>query len=67
VAQQGRVSVIDIISGRVIYEAVIPSLVIQKGIIADMVENWLVYRWLDQSGWKIASVDLYEDRDQGVR
>jgi hypothetical protein len=67
VSQQGRVSVIDIISGRVIYEAVIPSLFIPKGIIADMVENWLVYRWLDQSGWKLASVDLYEDREQGVR
>jgi len=66
-AHQGRISVIDMISGRVVYEAVIPSLVIQKGIIADMVENWLVYRWLDQSGWKLASVDLYEDRDQGVR
>jgi hypothetical protein len=66
-AQQGRVSVVDIISGRVVYEAVIPSLVIQKGIIADMVENWLVYRWLDQSGWRLASVDLYEAKEQGNR
>jgi hypothetical protein len=66
-AGQGRISVLDVITGRTVYEAVVPDLVIQKGIIADMVENWLVYRWLDKSGWKIASVDLYEDREQGVR
>jgi len=66
-AGQGRISVLDVITGRTVYEAVVPDLVIQKGIIADMVENWLVYRWLDKSGWKIASVDLYEDREQGIR
>jgi hypothetical protein len=65
--QQGRISVLDVLTGRTVYEAVVPDLVIQKGIIADMVENWLVYRWLDKSGWKLASVDLYEDREQGVR
>lgn len=63
---QGRIMVVDTISGRTVYDAVVPDLVIQKGLIADMVENWLVYRWLDRTGWKLASVDLYEDRTQGV-
>ena len=58
--------IIDSISGRTVYDAVVPDLVIRKGLIADMIENWLVYRWLDKSGWKLASVDLYEDRSQGV-
>lgn len=63
---QGRVMVIDSISGRTVYDVVIPDLMIKKGIIADMVENWLVYRWLDKSGWKLASVELFEDRSSGV-
>lgn len=63
---QGRIMVIDSISGRTVYDAIVPDLVIRKGLIADMVENWLVYRWLDKSGWKLASVDLYEDKSQGV-
>lgn len=63
---QGRIAVIDILTGRAVYDAVVPDLIIKKGIIADMVENWLVYRWLDKSGWKLASVDLYEDREKGV-
>lgn len=63
---QGRIMVVDIISGRAVYDVVVPDLMIRKGIIADMVENWLVYRWLDRSGWKLASVDLYEDRSTGV-
>jgi hypothetical protein len=61
----GRVSVVDSVSGRSIYEVEIASVNAEKGIVATMIQNWLVYRWLDTQGWRIASVELYEDRSVG--
>jgi hypothetical protein len=28
-----------------------------------MVENWLVFAWVEAGGWRISSVELYEDRE----
>lgn len=58
----GRVIVTDTTSGRQVYDVVIPNLVAGKGIQVAMSENWLVYSYLDNSGWRIGSVELYEDR-----
>lgn len=59
------VSVVDSITGRVVYEVDIVNVDPAKGIIATMVENWLVYWWRDGNGWRLASVELYEDRSMG--
>lgn len=59
---QAKVIVVDTVSGRKVYEVVLRDIVSSKGIQVAMSENWLVYSWLDKQGWRIASIELYEDR-----
>lgn len=59
---QAKIYIVDTISGKQIYTAVIRDVVTEKGVRVTMTENWLVYSWLDQSGWRIGSTELYEDR-----
>lgn len=64
----GHVFVIDTASGATIYEVDIPR-VVGKNVHAAMVENWLVYAWLEApdsvsvGGWRIGSVELYESEN----
>jgi hypothetical protein len=51
------VYVVDTTDGRVVYSAEVQS---ETGLKAKMVENWLVYAWLSDAGWRISSVELYE-------
>ncbi|WVW78933.1 hypothetical protein I302_100896 [Kwoniella bestiolae CBS 10118] len=60
----GRVYVLDSTNGRVVYQTEIDGVVGRGGIKVGMVENWLVFSWLDQRGWKIASTELYEDTEK---
>lgn len=59
---QAKVIVLDTVSGHRIYEVVLRDIVLDKGVQVAMSDNWLVYSWLDKQGWRIASVELYEDR-----
>ncbi|KAL7421303.1 hypothetical protein Q5752_004188 [Cryptotrichosporon argae] len=57
---QARIVVLDSVSGRVVFDK---EVVGAKVIKAHMVENWLVWAWLDASGvagWRIGSVELFE-------
>ena len=60
-----KVIVLDSSIGRKIYEAVLKGIVTEKGVQTAMSENWLVYSYLDSQGWRIGSVELYEDRRGG--
>ncbi|KAK8846600.1 hypothetical protein IAR55_005686 [Kwoniella newhampshirensis] len=62
-AGTGRVYVIDSTNGDQIYSTEIEGVVERGGVKAQMVENWLVYAWLSQSGWKLGSVELYENTE----
>ena len=66
-SQQARVVVVDSTTGRTVYEVAIHDIVLEKGVKVAMSENWLVYSWLDKRGWRIASVELYEDRSLGKK
>lgn len=61
----GHIYVIDSTTGASVHEASIPG-VVGSNLVAAMVENWLVYAWLEApasgaaTGWRIASVELYE-------
>ncbi|WVF70429.1 hypothetical protein IAT40_005219 [Kwoniella sp. CBS 6097] len=59
----GHVYVLDTTSGRVVYTSSMEGVVEKGGVKAAMVENWLVFAWLDQRGWKMGSVELYEDTE----
>ncbi|OCF34020.1 hypothetical protein I316_04366 [Kwoniella heveanensis BCC8398] len=59
----GRVYVLDSTSGRVVYSTSIDGVVEKGGVKAAMVENWLIFTWLDQRGWKLGSVELYEETE----
>ena len=61
-----HVYVLDTTTGHVVYSAEIGDVVVGKGLRAVMVENWLVYSWLESGGWRIASVELFEDRSKGT-
>ncbi|ODN75169.1 hypothetical protein, variant 3 [Cryptococcus amylolentus CBS 6039] len=63
---QGKVYVVDSVSGEVVYETAIEGVKERGGVKVAMVENWLVYSWLSEGGWRIASVEIYEDADKGV-
>lgn len=60
----GHIYVIDTVTGSTVYEALVPS-VQDRQLEAAMVENWLVYAWLEaggaSGGWRLGSVELYED------
>jgi len=58
----GRVVVVDSTSGRQVYDVALGDIVTSKGVQVAMSENWLVYSYLDKAGWRIGSVELYEDR-----
>lgn len=58
----GRVVVVDTTSGRQVYDVALGDIVTSKGVQVAMSENWLVYSYLDKAGWRIGSVELYEDR-----
>lgn len=61
----GHVYVVDSTTGASVHEVSIPQ-VVGEHLSAAMVENWLVYAWLEApagdnpGGWRIASVELYE-------
>lgn len=57
--QYGKVEVLDSTSGRVIYAAIVDNL--RGEVKTAMVENWLVFAWRTDEGWRITSVELYED------
>ncbi|WVQ97485.1 hypothetical protein IAU59_004599 [Kwoniella sp. CBS 9459] len=59
----GRVYILDSTSGRVVWTTAIENVSERGGVKAAMVENWLVFAWLDQRGWKMGSVELYEDTE----
>ncbi|WVQ76617.1 hypothetical protein IAR50_006290 [Cryptococcus sp. DSM 104548] len=63
---EGKVYVVDSISGEVVYQTEIEGVKERGGIQVAMVENWLVYAWLGEEGWRIASVEIYEDAEVGV-
>lgn len=62
----GHVYVIDTVTGSTVHEVLIPS-VQGRELEAAMVENWLVYAWLEPGGatggWRLGSVELYEDEN----
>ena len=49
--------VIDTLTGGIVHQAAVSGVQLE----AAMVENWLVYSWLSPAGWRLASVELYED------
>lgn len=53
------VRVVDTASGEVVYAAEVEG----ERVHASMAENWLVYAWQSGSQWRLASVELYEDRE----
>lgn len=55
----GKVEVLDSTSGRVVYTAMVD--IIGGQIKTAMVENWVVFAWKGEEGWRITSVELYED------
>ncbi len=59
-----HVSVLDTTTGAAVYEVGIRGVIPGKGVKAVMSENWLVYSWLEAGGWRIASVELYENRTE---
>ena len=59
--EYGRVQVIDTTHGAVVHSVKVPA--IRGEIRAAMVENWLVFAWLERDGWRIGSTELYEDRE----
>lgn len=59
-AGQGWVYVLDTASGHIVWSGAVETY---QPIKAVMSENWLVYSWLSSSGWRLASVELYENRN----
>ncbi|WWC58978.1 uncharacterized protein I303_101524 [Kwoniella dejecticola CBS 10117] len=57
----GKIYVIDSTNGKIVYQTEIEGVIARGGIKVGMVENWLVFAWLDERAWKIASTELYED------
>ncbi|BEI80692.1 hypothetical protein CcaverHIS002_0112210 [Cutaneotrichosporon cavernicola] len=68
----GHVYIIDSATGASVHEFDIPH-VVGNHVRAAMVENWLVYAWLESAtsgatsgGWRLASVEMYEHGAQSV-
>ncbi|WWC87349.1 uncharacterized protein L201_002238 [Kwoniella dendrophila CBS 6074] len=58
----GRVYVIDSTNGKIIYQTEISDEIpSSQGLKVNMVENWLIFSWLDKRGYKISSVEFYEN------
>ncbi|KIS00199.1 endoplasmic reticulum protein [Cryptococcus deuterogattii 2001/935-1] len=60
----GRVYVLDTISGETIIATEIDGVVKRGMIHVAMVENWLVYTWLAEGGYRIGSIEIYEDTEK---
>lgn len=60
----GMVYGLDTISGETIYATEIDGVVKRGMIHVAMVENWLVYTWLADGGYRIGSVEIYEDTEK---
>jgi hypothetical protein len=58
-SEYGRVQVIDTTTGAVVHSVRVPA--IRGEIKAAMVENWLVFAWMERDGWRIGSTELYEE------
>ncbi|EIW68579.1 hypothetical protein TREMEDRAFT_69081 [Tremella mesenterica DSM 1558] len=56
----GAVYVVDSVTGKVIYSTKVESAN-GHGVESVILENWLVYRWKGKDGWRIGSVELYEN------
>ena len=57
-----HVHILDTTTGTTVYALQINDVVLGQGVKVAMTENWLVYAWLEKGGWRIASVELFEDR-----
>jgi len=60
-----RVIVLDSSTGRIVHQVVLREIVAERGVQTAMSENWLVYSYLDTQGWRLGSVELYENRRSG--
>lgn len=60
-AGTAQVYVLDTTTGATVFSAQVNGV----GIKSVMSENWLVYSWLEAVGWRVASVELYENRTDG--
>ncbi|WRT65199.1 uncharacterized protein IL334_002142 [Kwoniella shivajii] len=59
----GKIYVVDTTNGNVVYQTQIDGVKERGGIKVGMVENWLVFSWLDERGWRIGSTELFEDTE----
>jgi hypothetical protein len=64
--KQAHVYVVDTTTGSRVFSAEVENVDEKHGVKAAMVENWLVYAWLESTDagvdqWRIASVELYEE------
>ena len=57
----GTVYAVASVTGSVVYSAAVDAQS-EGGLEAIMEENWLVFRWKSEAGWRIASVEMYENR-----
>lgn len=53
-----RVEVVDSTSGENVYSAQVTSF--SGDVHTAMVENWLVFAWRSDDGWRLTSVELYD-------
>lgn len=58
--EYGKVQVVDTTTGAVVHGVQVPA--IRGEVKAAMVENWLVYAWLERDGWRLGSTELYEEK-----
>ena len=63
ITKTGQVQVVDSISGKLVYSSLMRNVVAAKGVMAVMHDNWLVAAWLDEAGWRVSSVEIYENRN----
>ncbi len=64
-SRAAHVYILDTTTGAAVYAVELSDVVVGEGVKTAMVENWLVYAWLEVSGWRLASVELFEDRTDG--
>jgi len=58
-----HVYVVDTTTGTTVYTATVTDTVPGNGLKAAMIENWLVYAWQDEAGYRLASTELFENRN----
>lgn len=58
--EDAKVQVVDTTTGAIVYAVQVSA--IRGQVRAAMVENWLVFAWLERDGWRLGSVEVYEER-----